>query len=208
MMTEPVQSLPEIYALLSQKNSNVVKEILPIEGIFETHTHYPLGEISDKIHHTTAYYHSHSSHDPLRLADHGHFHIFLKKKHFEGVEPLARSEKNLAKDTKDSATHVISISMNAYGFPIALFTLNHWVIGGRWHSADAIIEKLDNFILSHSHYNLTSQWITQMMTVCHPLIVALLQKRDEILHSEIKQFPKENIFQKRDLEILSLYEFP
>ena len=201
-------TLASLYQQLADKHSNVVREILPTPpDPFYQKQHYPTGEIRDKVNHTQAYYHSHASHDPLRTSEHGHFHLFMRKALFEGETPIACSDKHLVNPKKEASTHVIAIGMNDFGFPTSLFTLNHWVIGGRWYSAESILDKLDRFVITHPDHTLTTQWLSAMMTTCRPIVRELLTRRDAVIAEHQAMHPDQDTLKMPTLEVTSLYAF-
>ena len=172
-------NLQSCYQQLQQKNSNVVIELLPQgpQTVVYDWDHYPdADEVCDTVNHTQYYYHSHPSHDPIRLIEHGHFHVFLRGCIFpETMQPLHISEKHKLDPTKDNLSHLIAIAMSDQGYPVALFTLNHWVTQGLWYAAKDMISALDSFLLTENRYPITNQWVTSLIHLLQPQIEALLK---------------------------------
>jgi hypothetical protein len=202
---QALEHIQRVYAELSLKKSNVVKEVLPTNENLYHWKHYPHPNPINKAEKAKYYYHSHPSHDEERLAEHGHFHIFLRKKAFaEHAEIIVRSQKNLKDASRDNVVHLVAIAMNVYGFPVALFTLNHWVVKGLWYKADDIMVALQNFSAKKPQYELTSDWIAAMVQLFEPHIAVLLRRRDEVIADFQRQHPHKNAWEAKELELTSL----
>ena len=201
-------TLQECYKQLQNKNSNVVLELLPegTQTIVYDWDHYPDDdEVCDRINHTQYYYHSHPSHDPIRLAEHGHFHVFLRGNAFtKTMTPVLVSEKHRLDPHKDNLSHLVAIAMNDYGFPVAFFTLNHWVAQGLWYSADDMIEAFQSFIIEEEAYPITNQWLSSLIQLFQPQIIELLKKRDEVIADWQQEHPDKNVWKDETLEVTSL----
>ena len=205
---DPAQQIKTCYQTLGQKNSNVVFELLKEHPTIYQWDHYPTGDVIDKTHHSQYYYHSHPSHDPDRFPEHGHFHIFLRKKAFpKNTTILARSKKHEETDgQKDNLSHAFAIAMNDKGLPTALFTVNHWVTNGLWYSAQDITEALHHYYIDpviKPEYTLTHQWITAMVHLFLPHLPALLETRDQVIEDWQTQNPDQEVLQDRRLEVTS-----
>ena len=202
---EASQVILDCYSKLSASGSNVVKELLPKDGstIYEW-DHYPKGDIKDTY--GQYFYHSHSSKDQDRVPEHGHFHVFLRKAALpERAVPLAVSKKHQEDPTKDGLCHVMGIAMNEYGFPTALFTVNHWMVDGLWYGTEDMMACLDKFEVSHDqHSRLANTWVTAMVRLFHEPIRSLLEVRDEVIADWQKEHPQEDVFKDKRLEVTSV----
>lgn len=203
-----LSTLQNCYQQLQEKNSNVVLELLPQgkQTIVYDWDHYPNDdEVCDKVNHTQYYYHSHPSHDPIRLTEHGHFHIFLRGNAFpKTIKPTLISKKNQRDPKKDNLSHLIAIAMNDYGSPVALFTLNHWVTQGLWYSAADMIKAFEAFVIQEDTYPLTNQWLSALIQLLQPQIIQLLKARDAVIEDWQNKYPDRNVWQDEALEVTSL----
>lgn len=203
-----ISTLKECTDQLQKKNSNVVLELLPQgnQTIVYEWEHYPNdSEVQDKINNTQYYYHTHPSHDPLRLLEHGHFHVFLRRNAFSKTAvPLLTSEKHRLNPEKDNLSHLIAIAMNNQGSPVALFTLNHWVTQGLWYCADDMINAFSSFVIKEESYPLTNQWLSALIQLFQPQIIELLKKRDEIIQEWQIEHLDSNAWTDKKLEVTSL----
>jgi hypothetical protein len=73
--------------------------------------------------------------------------------------------------------------MDAYGWPIGLFTTNRWVTNQTWYSAADTIRMLDRFLIDHAYPSWpVNRWISAMFRLFRPQIVELLERRDQSHH--------------------------
>lgn len=191
--------------MLAKTGDNIVGELLKgYDGFFEW-DHYPKGDAIDKGTHSQMFYHSHKVGD--REAEHGHFHTFLHKKAFpKGVKP-----KNLPdKDDLQNAhplTHVIGISMDHYGIPVRLFTVNRWVTGEVWYDSKGVIKALDNFEIDLAHPSWpVNIWLSNMVQLFRPQVIELLHERDKTVAAWEKENPDNYVYEDRKLEVTSVLE--
>ena len=120
----------ECRRVLLKGGLNVVGEMLRGQGEFVEYDHYPADDVFDAETHAQYYYHAHRGSE----GEHGHFHTFLRA---AGMPPDVAPADNPGEEpwpTGDEAlSHLIAISMDAYGEPIGLFTVNRWVTGDTWY---------------------------------------------------------------------------
>ena len=186
---EAAETLIECQRVLSNTDSNIVSDLLRFSENFVEWNHYPDGDVKDKISGGQYYYHAHPTNN-RDFNEHGHFHIFLKNKKDDACKlPL---------------THIIAISMDAFGAPKALFTVNHWVTGGVWENAETVISFLDKFIIDHAQPSWpANKWINSMMQLFREEIILLIKERDVYINKQQKDFPDKDILEDRDIEITS-----
>jgi hypothetical protein len=189
----------ECHRVLAKTGGNIVGELLPHEGTFYEYDHCPPGDIYDRETHAQYYYHAH------RDGEHGHFHTFLREKGMpEGVRPVAQSLTKTMEEREDKLSHIVAISMDRMGVPIALFTTNRWVTGETWYAAADIIAMLDRFEIDHARPSWpTNRWIGAMLRLFRPQIAALLRERDAAVAAWREEHPDEDAFEDRRLEITS-----
>jgi hypothetical protein len=198
-MAEAAFEVLECQRVLAKAGSNVVAEVLPREGTFCEFAHCPAGDIYDQESHAQYYYHAH------RKGEHGHFHTFLREAGMpRGVCPVEQSETDAMKQRGDKLSHLVAISMDPRGIPIALFTTNRWVTAENWYSAASVAAMLDSFAIDHAQPSwATNRWVTAMLQLFRPQIVALLYQRDAGVEKWQKQHPNEDVLEDRRLDLPS-----
>ncbi|MCW5588903.1 MAG: hypothetical protein KIT27_04490 [Legionellales bacterium] len=189
-------------------NSNVVFPLLSTTDQLPYWQHQPKGDVRDPAHFTQYYYHAHPSNDDERVQEHGHFHLFFMPKAIPyGTDfIIANDHYHESLGKKENLTHLIAISMNEQGRPIALFTVNHWVVPGVWYSAEVLISMLDQFKVEHESapWAITSQWLTAMVQLFNPYIAELLLQRDKVIAEYAQQHPESHVYYDKALEVTSV----
>lgn len=193
----------ECYRLLQKTGANVVGQVLANQGAFYQWNHYPKGDVFDRETFSQYYYHAHNRPE----IEHGHFHTFIRAGGIpEGIEPAAYAGQWKKRPLgSDAICHLVAMSMDAKGYPLTLFGVNRWVTGETFYSAQDAIRILDQFnvdILFPCHG--ANRWITAMLRLFYPQIVALLHQRDAAIVARQKEFPGTDAYEDRKLEITSL----
>lgn len=185
--------------VLAKTEDNVVGEALRDGGVFYELAHYPDGDIYDPASHAQFYYHAH------RPGEHGHFHTFLRKDGMpEGVAPAALPGDHAPEDEDDTICHLIGFSMDKYAVPIGLFTTNLWLTGDTWYGAEEICRMIDLFEIDLARPSWPlNRWISKMFPLFRPQMIALLHARDENIAAWIAQHPGVDVYEDRDLDIVS-----
>ena len=94
--------------------------------------------------------------------------------------------------------------MDRHGFPIGMFSTNRWVTAENWFAADDVIAMLDRFVIDHAFPSWpVNRWITAMVVLFRPTIEALLRERDAALRAWQTKHPQRDVFEDRELEIMS-----
>ena len=101
--------------------SHPVAEALRGAAVFVSDAHYPDGDVFDAESGAQYYYLAHRA----NALEHGHFHSFARR--------------------GDGPSHLFAVSMDAWGQPLTLFTINRWVTGETWRPAAAVCSLLDGF---------------------------------------------------------------
>ena len=189
----------ECYRVLQKSNSNVVAEVLRGQGEFFEFDHYPKGDVYDSETHSQFYYHSH------RKGEHGHFHTFLREKGMpKDCRPVKQSEANFMKERDDKLSHIIAISMNRAGFPIALFTTNRWITADNWYKANDVIKMLGLFEMDLASPSWpVNIWLTAILRLFRPQIMELVRERDATVGDWQKTHPENDAFEDRECGITS-----
>lgn len=191
----------ECYRLLDKTGANVVGQVIAGNETFYEWNHYPEGDVFDGETSSQYYYHSHRGPN----AEHGHFHTFLRAGGIpSGVEPAAYDGEWERPMGDDAIAHLVAISMDPAGYPVALFTVNRWVTGETFYRADDVIGMLDTYKVDHTFPCLaTNMWVSAMIRLFYPQICQLIRERDTVIaaHAAKKQTP--DIYEDRKLEITS-----
>ena len=197
------EEIEECYRVMAKTGDNVVGELLRNQGTFYQWNHYPNGDIYDHATHSQYFYHAHVK--GQRRGEHGHFHTFLRAKGMPaGIAPIAYSgDAEWPVDDK-ALSHLIGISMNPKGFPIGLFSVNRWVTGEAWYTADDVVAMFGRFNIDHASPSWpANRWITAMLRLFHPQIIELVYKRDVVIADWQRKYPDRDVYEDRDLEITS-----
>lgn len=188
----------ECYRVLRKAGLNVVGEVLKGQGEFVEFDHYPADDVFDQETAGQYYYHAH------RGGEHGHFHTFLRAGGMPaGVAPLEHAQATEAWPTgADAHSHLIAISMDAYGFPIGLFATNRWVTGETWYPCEDVIAMLDRFAIDHAFPSWpVNRWISAMVVLFRPHIERLLRHRDQAVATWQRAHAADDVFEDRALEM-------
>ena len=142
--------------------------------------HYPLEDLRDPASGTQCYYHCHRGD-----GEHGHLHLFRR----------SRRDRPL--------THLIGISLDARGLPLALFSVNRWVTNDRWLPAATTLRLLDGVSLDAAGADPhLGGWLTNFLGFYRPTLEIVLMERDHRLAKA--GLPGSVALENRDLEIPSL----
>lgn len=148
-------------------------------GAIQAQIHYPEKDLVDPRSGTQCYYHCHRGN-----AEHGHLHLFRRP---TADEPLS---------------HLIAISLDSRGLPVALFTVNRWVCADQWLPAADSLKLLRGVSLHRSGCDRDlSHWLIHFLRFYHPIVQQLLLQRDQRLHAAGGSLDQR--LEDRDLEILS-----
>lgn len=191
----------ECERVLKRGGLNIVGEMLRGQGGFIEFEHYPNDDVFDADSHSQYYYHAHRG----EVGEHGHFHTFLRAPGMPpGIHPVANPGTEPWPSGDESLSHLVAISMDAYGYPIGLFTVNRWVTGDTWYEASDVVRMLDRFEIDHAYPSWpANRWIGSMLKLFRPQIETLILARDEIVAAWVARDPGEDVFENRKLEIVS-----
>nr|WP_298413109.1 hypothetical protein [uncultured Halomonas sp.] len=171
--------------VLKKVGLNLVGELLKGQGEFLEFNHFPEGDVYDKDTGSQYYYHAHRGNE-----EHGHFHVFQRP-------PEDNRPGHLAEPT-----HLIAISMDAWGEPIGLFTTNRWVTGETWRDAAETLALARTFELDHAWPSWpVNRWVSAMIIAFYPYLDVLIKHRDREIDS-LETSGLSDIFENRDIEII------
>lgn len=188
----------ECLRVLDKAGVDLVSEVLRAQGTFYELEHYPPDDVFDRDTHAQYYYHAHRG-----AGEHGHFHTFLRAPGMpEGVAPIRYAGGETWPEGADSISHLIAISMDAFGRPIGLFAVNRWVSAEAWYRAADVIGMLDRFAIDHAAPSWPlNRWITAMIQLFRPQIEALVRHRDAVVAAWQTAHPQGDVFEDRRLEV-------
>ena len=194
----------ECCRVLARSGGNLVGELLRGVETFYEWNHYPEGDVYDHETHSQFYYHAHPQGE--RGNEHGHFHTFLRPLGMPpGVKPALVPDYEAPEDENDALSHLIAISMDEFGVPIRLFTVNRWVTGEVWYVAADVRAMLDRFVIDHAQPSWpVNRWVSAMIRLYRPQIGALLDARDEAVEAWREAHPDRNVFEDRDFDLTSM----
>ena len=201
IMKDAGNEVKECLRVLKKAELNVVGECLRNQGTFYEFDHYPQGDVYDDETHAQYYYHAHRG----CAGEHGHFHTFLRAKGIPlGIQPAMYDGDEPWPEGDEMLSHIVAISMDRYGFPIGMFTTNRWVTGENWYAATDVIQMLDHFVVDHAYPSWpVNRWLSSMVVLFRPTIEALLRERDAVLRAWQLKHPKRDVFEDRELEIMT-----
>ena len=165
--------------------------------------HYPKGDRIDRG--TGAQYFYHCHRENTELEEHGHFHCFMRYPQIpKRIKPTPLPDW---KDYLDNPmTHIVAISMNRYGQPIRLFTVNRWVTAELWYDAEHAPYFCKRFKMTLSddpYWQILDQWVEGMIHLFAPQIEWLHQQRDIAVAHYQSLHPGKNVYIDHALEELS-----
>lgn len=184
---------------LGKGELDLVSEVLRGHGTFYELEHYPPNDVFDHDRHSQYYYHAH------RKGEHGHFHTFLRGPGMPAdVTPVPYDGTESWPSGDQAIAHLVAISMDGYGQPLSLFTVNRWVTAEAWYPADAVIRMLESFRIDHANPSWpVNRWLTAMLRLFRPQIEWLLRRRDETMADWVRRYPGADVFEDRRLEVMS-----
>lgn len=188
------------YRALEKGGLNIVGEVLRGQGDFVELEHYPSDDVFDTETHGQYYYHAHRGNQK----EHGHFHLFLRAGGMpEGCRPVDSSPASEPWPTGDEAiSHLIAVSMDAWGYPMGLFCTNRWVTAEAWYPAEQVVAMVDRFAIDHAFPNwAVNRWLTAMVRLYRPHIEALVGQRDAVIAAWQQKFPARDVFEDRELDV-------
>lgn len=189
----------ECLRVLEKADLNLVGEVLRGHGTFTELEHYPPDDVFDRDTHAQYYYHAHRG----MPGENGHFHTFLRAPGMpDGVRPVAYSGSEPWPTGDEALSHLVAISMDAYGLPIGLFAVNRWVTAEAWYDAEDVIRMLDRFDIDHAFPSWpVNRWIGAMIRLFRPQIEALIRQRDASVAAWKHAYSGVDAYEDRRLEV-------
>jgi len=186
---------------------------------------YPEGEVYDPLSHAQYFFHCHPAaaathpaapgNDLAGLAEHGHFHLFLRAEGMpRGVAPLVLPEQALVnaptppqaaptrRGSSDRVAHLVAVAVDADGEPVRLFTTNRWVTGEIWYRAADVARMLDCFAPGgRSPATLLDRWLGALVRLYRREIEDLLDRRDQAVAKWRWLWPRRNALEDPRFEV-------
>lgn len=191
----------ECQRVLDRGGLNLVGEVLRGQGEFVEYEHYPRDDVFDATTASQYYYHAHRD----GLAEHGHFHTFVRARGRARAIRAARPTEARERwpEGDDAISHLVAISMDDGGHPLGLFTTNRWVTGETWCAAGDVIGWLPEFAIGHANPSWpTNRWVGAMIRLYQPFIAGLLRHRDARIAHWIGEHPGIDPLEDRRLDVL------
>ncbi len=185
--------------VLSKAESHIVDQVLKGQGVFWESDHYPMQDTFDQETYSQYYYHAH------RKGEHGHFHLFLRKGGMrKDTFPIFYDARNDTLSDIDTYAHLIAISMDNAGYPLALFTTNRWVTGEDWYSSRDVKKMVDHFHVKHAPPSyVVNRWLNAMLILFRPQINRLIEEREETLVRYANGVSLKKILEDHKVEAIS-----
>lgn len=190
--------------MITQEGKNLLHYTLQEADQHFHMIHYPKG---DRIDHTTgAQYFYHCHRENYEQLEHGHFHCFIRYPHIpKRIKPAPIPDWDKYLD--NPMTHLVAISINLYGQPIRLFTVNRWVSSEIWYDSKHVNANLNRFkmtLTQDPYWQVLDQWVEGILHLFSPQIQWLHQARDVHIHHLTKDKDQnETVYEDKNIEELS-----
>ena len=193
--------LLEIYAGLSERGEHLFGGLLDGQ-LPRQWSHYPEDDAIDHESGFHWFYHSHSPEDRPGAAEHGHIHLFARRKlwarRLRSTREIEFAKLTGEPPATENTRHLLTIGFDAKGIPTTLFTVNSWVTGDRMLSAGLSVELLSSMKLDTGNVAVDTVIETLVLLYVDD-IRELLEQRDRTLFSWLGN----NILSDEKLEMLS-----
>jgi hypothetical protein len=191
----------ECRRVLEKGGLNVVGEVLRGQGEFVEFDHYPADDVFDAGNAVAVLLPR-----PPRCRGRARPlpHLPARARHAggHGPVPYAGAEPWPAGD--EALSHLVAISMDAYGESIGLFTVNRWVTGDAWYAAGRRHPHARSLRHRPRQPVLAGEPLDHaMLRLFRPQIEALILARDAALADWARGHPGQDVFEDRELEITS-----
>ena len=192
--------LLETYTGLAQRGAHLFGDLLS-DATPKQWAHYPDDDALDHASGFQWFYHSHAPEEQTQTSEHGHIHLFARRRLWSRRLRSTREQKfaSLAEGMSmaPNTRHLLGIGFDAKGVPMSIFTVNSWVTGDLMLSAGLTSELLDGLRLDTGHAAIDAV-IQSVLAMHRAEIRQLLQRRDEVL------FGREgDVLADHGLEVLS-----
>jgi hypothetical protein len=201
LLTYASQILQAQQQIIGKNGKNILHYALKKKRQFIRMNHYPKGDRIDYKSGAQYFYHCHR--ENFESEEHGHFHCFMRYKNIpKRITPTLPADH----DNNSPMTHLVAISMNRYGQPIRLFTVNRWVSSDIWYDAKHVPTFIKHYkmtLADDPYWQILDQWIEGMIHLFAPQIAWLHSERDQNIAYQKINNPEKNVFTNHDIEELS-----
>jgi hypothetical protein len=193
--------LLETYAALANVGQHLLASLLDGRAP-QQWAHYPDHDAIDQTNGYQWFYHSHSPEDRAGADEHGHIHLFARRRLW-ARRLRSRSETDFAALCGVPASdlqsrHLLAIGFDAKGLPITLFTVNSWVTGDAMLGAELTLDLLKKIRIDSGHPHIDAV-IMSVIAIYQAELHQLLEQRDACLRATSSSCNTQN----RSLELLS-----
>lgn len=189
------------YAGLARRGEHLLDGLLDAQAPRQWR-HYPRDDAIDPANGFQWFYHSHSPQDRPGAREHGHIHLFARRKlwarRLGSARELAFAALTDAPVERVNTRHLLGIGFDAKGVATSLFTVNSWVTGDLMLSAPGTLALLERLCLDTGHKEVDAV-IECVVQLCQAEIRALLEARDALLLSQRRP----GLLRDESLEVLS-----
>lgn len=197
----PATRLLQTYAALARRGEHLLGKLLA-GRLPRQWQHYPEGDALDSAGGYQWFYHAHAPADRPDSVEHGHLHVFARRKLWSRRLQSA-AERALAGLDDDpgrrvETRHLLGIGLNAKGVPTSLFTVNSWVTGDLMLSAENTVRLLEKMNLDTGHREVDAV-IEGVLGLYRAEIRELLARRD----ARLFRARRRGILRDQRLEVLS-----
>jgi hypothetical protein len=193
--------LLSIYAGLAERGEHLLDSLLGGQPPKQW-AHYPDDDAIDGEHGYQWFYHSHSPEDRPNATEHGHIHLFARRKtwarRLRSKREIAFARLRGGTEAPVNTRHLLTIGLDAKGVPITLFTVNSWVTGDLMLSAKTTANLIERLMLDTGNPDVDAV-IESVLHLCKTEINELLVQRDEMLFG----FRGQSVLSDESLELLS-----
>jgi hypothetical protein len=193
--------LLQTYAGLSERGVHLFGDLLGGQ-MPKQWSHYPEDDAIDLVSGFQWFYHSHSPEDRPGAVEHGHIHLFARRKlwarRLRSVREMEFAKLKGETAQAENTRHLLTIGFNAKGVPATMATVNSWVTGDRMLSASLTAELLSGLYID-TGYAAVDAVIESLVAMYQGEIHELLDQRDKALF----EWRGSNVLSDRRLEVLS-----
>jgi hypothetical protein len=178
--------LLEIYSKLAQRGAHLLGSLLGGQ-VPRQWSHYPEHDAIDQGSGFQWFYHSHAPEDRPGSAEHGHIHLFARRKlwarRLRSAKELEFAELTEGTDPYVNTRHLLTIGFDAKGIPETIFTVNSWVTGDLMLSVSNTALLLDQMTLDTGNQEVDTV-IECIVKLYKTEILDLLLRRDSLLYQQ------------------------
>jgi hypothetical protein len=179
-MTDAALALLNVVASDYHRGRHVVGRLLPKTGELRHWAHLPVDDVRDAISGACWFYHCHAP-DAIRadVEEHGHFHLFIHRRHAARRGKLYAGPARLSKKPAQ-LSHYVALAMRQDGLPLRWFTVGQSVSGDYVYPAAAMQAAAHKFdFVARGPLAPTTKWLMAMTQLYQPTLARLLDARDK-----------------------------